>query len=101
LKTDKQKFLLDIYFSPEAMNKWKNSCIDFQNNIKGKIEKYSTAIKTIKKRLKDERDQTINLVLGQFHAQASGADTAAQEGESKVLAIFLKCYEGIEIFMVK
>jgi len=93
LKTDKQKFLLDIYFSPEAMNKWKNSCIDFQNNIKGKIEKYSTAIKTIKKRLKDERDQTINLVLGQFHAQASGADTATQEGESKVLAIFLKCYE--------
>ena len=76
LKTEKQKHLSDIYFSREAMFKWRNSCVEFQNNIKIKIDKYSTIIKAIKKKLKDERDQTINLVLGQFQTQANGIDTA-------------------------
>ncbi len=76
------------------MNKWKNSCIDFQNNIKGKIEKYSTAIKTIKKRLKDERDQTINLVMTQYAPFEKSVDIVAQEGEAQILKLFLSCYEG-------
>lgn len=94
LKTDKQKYLLDIYFSPEAMYKWRNSCIEFQSNIKGKIDKYSSIIKAIKKKLKDERDQTLNGVLNQFNSQASGVETAVQEGEGKMVSILKKCYEG-------
>jgi len=80
------------------MYRWRNGCVEFQNNIKAKIDRYSGVIKNIKKKLKDERDQTINLVLGQFHNQASGVDSAAQEGEACVLNIFKKCYEGILSF---
>ncbi len=75
------------------MYRWRNGCVEFQNNIKAKIDRYSGVIKNIKKKLKDERDQTINLVLGQFQKQASGVDSANQEGEACVLNIFKKCYE--------
>lgn len=76
------------------MYKWRNSCIEFQSNIKGKIDKYSSIIKAIKKKLKDERDQTLNGVLNQFNSQASGVESAAQEGEAKMVSILKKCYEG-------
>ena len=41
------------------MMKWKNNCINISQNVKNKLEKANVYVKKMKKRIKDERSNTI------------------------------------------
>ena len=60
MKTERIKVLLDIYYNPDAMMKWKESCLATQQNIKNKAEKFESILKIIKKKIKEERNNISN-----------------------------------------
>lgn len=93
LKTDKHKVLLDIYYNQESMCKWKNTCIEFQKNVKGKIEKQVAIIKTIKDKIKDERDQCTNSIQPALQAQKQTFENCLKDIEPLILKIFEEHYK--------
>jgi len=75
------------------MYKWRKSCVDFQNNLKAKLEKYSSVTKAIKKKLKEERDQGINATHPAFQQYRTNFEHQIVEGEKIILSIFTKVYQ--------
>ena len=41
------------------MYEWKNNCINSEKKLKGKIEQFVANVKIMKKKIKDERNQTV------------------------------------------
>lgn len=60
LQNDRQKYLLDVYYDVESILKWKVNCLESQNQLKLKSEKLVTYMKNLKKKIKEERNVTIN-----------------------------------------
>ena len=98
LKTEKQKFLIDIYYNVDAMKRWRNNCIDLQSTVKNKIEKSSQLIKSIKEKLRDEKDKNAKLVRTQLQNQNVNMESLSHEEET-ILALVKKCYESNPYFL--
>ncbi len=92
LKNEKQKYLIDIYYNQDEMKKWRNNCIESHITIKSKIDKSSQLIKTIKEKLKDEKDKNARLVKAQFQNKSLNADSLVQDSET-MQGFVKKCYE--------
>ncbi len=92
LKTEKQKYLIDIYYNTEAMYKWKNSCVESQSSIKTKIDKSGDLIKSIKEKLWSERDKTQQLIKTQIQNNHASREVLVPENENSMASLVKKSY---------
>ena len=95
LKSEKHKFLIDIYYNTDAMYKWKNSCLESQNTVKNKIEKSGDLIKSIKEKLWSERDKTQQLIKTQIQNNHESREVLSQGHESSMATLVKKSFDGI------
>ena len=66
LQTESQKYLSDIYYKPESMHKWKNSCLNTSQSVKSKLEKTTSYLKKLKIKIKEERNTTITNCINSY-----------------------------------
>jgi len=93
LKSEKHKFLIDIYYNTDAMYKWKNSCLESQNTVKNKIEKSGDLIKSIKEKLWSERDKTQQLIKTQIQNNHESREVLSQGNEASMASLVKKSFE--------
>jgi len=89
--------LIDIYYNVDAMKRWRNNCIDLQNTVKNKIDKSSQLIKSIKEKLRDEKDKNAKLVRTQLQSQNVNMESFSHEEET-MLTLVKKCFESKSYF---
>lgn len=83
------------------MYKWRNICVEFQDNIKNKIERNSARIEAIKKKFREEKDAKAEIVESQLKAHNVNVDALLQDDETNLLPMVKKCYEGKKIRRVR
>ena len=66
LQNEKQKHLLDVYYDLDSILKWKNNCLDTQAQLKLKSDRLVLYMKNLKKKIKEERNVTINNSIQQY-----------------------------------
>ena len=79
------------------MKRWRNNCIDLQNTVKNKIDKSSQLIKSIKEKLRDEKDKNAKLVRTQLQSQNVNMESFSHEEET-MLTLVKKCFESKSYF---
>ncbi|CAD8109085.1 unnamed protein product [Paramecium primaurelia] len=87
LQTNSQKYLSDIYYKPESMLKWKNSCLNTQQNLKQKIDKLSQAISKSKQKIKNEKTENMTQCLSSYKANQQQYQQFIQENKSLLQSV--------------
>ena len=93
LKTEKVKVLLDVYYEPEAMVQWKNNCINNQANLKAKTDKITNYIKSMKKKIKEERNSNIANGITLYKTQKEKYESLFQETDAIMISLFTEIYD--------
>ena len=84
---------MDIYYSQESMEKWKKNCVEAQGNMKAKLDKYEGAVKTMKKKLKSEKDKSVKNTQNQKEEILKNLFTVIREYEGKVQSLMVKSFQ--------
>lgn len=93
LKTEKVKVLLDVYYEPAAMVQWKNNCISNQAGLKAKTEKITNYIKSMKKKIKEERNSNIANGITLYKSQKEKLESIFQETDAIIISLFTEIYD--------
>lgn len=93
LRTEKINVLLDIYYNPDSMFNWKQSCITTQTNLKVKTDRIVSYLKIYKKKIKEERNTTIANAINNYKTQKITFEAFSHETESIMLSLFTEIYE--------
>jgi len=85
--------LLDVYYDPEAMVQWKNNCLTTQSTLKSKTDKITNYLKSMKKKIKDERNSNIASGINLYKSQKEKFECLFHETEAIMLSIFTEIYD--------
>ena len=71
----------------DSILKWKNNCLDSQTQLKLKSDKLVLYMKNLKKKIKEERNVTINNSIQQYKQQKHAFDQYKADNQGLVVSL--------------